>query len=565
MQNILIVDDREQNLVALEKVLKRSDLNIIKARSGNDTLAMVLEHDFALVLLDVQMPDMDGYETAKLLRENRETSHIPIIFVTAINKEKRHIFKGYKSGAVDYLFKPIDEEILNSKVSVFLELNRQKKLIEDQATLMLEQAQFDALTKLPNRTLFTDRLNHALGESKRNNHKLAILFLDLDRFKNVNDTLGHDVGDLLLKEAAERLENCMRSSDTVARMDSNEFTIILTCDPTSRSCSIVAKKIINAIYQPFYLNGMECSVSASIGISMSPSDGNNVETLMKNADVAMYQAKSAGRNNYQFYSPSMNVKALERLTLESDLRNALERNDLILHYQPQIDINTRKIIGSEVLVRWNHISRGLVYPNDFIPFAEETGIITQIDHSVIRNACNQNNLWQKMGLPPLSMAVNISARQFRQKNLVELISNYLNESGISSKCLVLELTESSIMENADIAVTMMKKLKEMHVNLAIDDFGIGYSSLNMLKYLPIDKLKIDRSFVRDVTCNASDAAIVTAIISMAHGLGLKVIAEGVETNEQFEFLRSLNCDVVQGFLFSKPVVADEFRELIVMD
>ena len=562
MQNILIVDDRSQNLVALEKVLRRPDLNIIKAKSGNDTLAIVLEHDFALVLLDVQMPDMDGFETAKLIRENRETKHIPIIFVTAINKEKKHIFEGYESGAVDYLFKPIDEEILNCKVSVFLELNRQKKLIEEQAKLMQEQAQFDSLTKLPNRMLFTDRLNHALDESKRTNHRLAILFLDLDRFKNVNDTLGHDAGDLLLKEAAARLENCVRSSDTVARMGGDEFTIILKCDPSPRSSTIVARKIISSIYKPFYLNGMECTVSASIGISMYPSDGDNVETLMKNADIAMYQAKSAGRNNYQFYSPAMNVKAFERLTLEGDLRNALKGNDLVLYYQPQYDTKTKKIIGSEVLVRWNHINRGLIYPNDFIPFAEETGIITQIDHNVIRNACSQYNTWQRLGLPPLTMAVNISAKQFRQENLVELIDYLQNESGMGPRCLELELTESSIMENADIAVSMMDKLKEMRVSLAIADFGIGFSSLNILKHLPIDKLKIDRSFVQDVTNNASDAAIVTAIISMAHGLGLTVTAEGVETDEQFEFLQSLNCDAVQGFLFSKPVLANEFQELI---
>lgn len=562
-QNILIVDDRHENIMALEKVLKRPDLNIMKATSGNDALAMVLEYDFALVLLDVQMPDMDGFETAELMRENRETGQIPIIFVTAISKEEKHIFKGYESGAVDYLFKPIDTEILNSKVSIFLELGNQKRLIEKQAKVMQEQAQFDLLTGLPNRTLFTDRFNQTLSEAKRNNGKFALLFLDLDRFKNVNDALGHDAGDLLLKEAATRLKSCVRrSSDTVARLGGDEFTTILTCNITSNSAAIVAQKIIDAIAQPFNLNGIECTVGVSIGISLYPSDSDNVESLMKDADIAMYQAKNSGRNNYQFYSPSMNIKALDRLRLEGDLRKAIQRDELILYYQPQLDINTKKIIGSEALIRWNRINTGLVSPDDFIPIAEETGIITQIGEWVIRNACKQHNVWQKTGISSLSMSINISAKQFRQENFVELIAKLLDETGMSPDCLELEYTESCIMENADIAITMMNKLKEMHVRLSIDNFGTGSFSLKMIKHLPIDKIKIDKSFVQDVTNNTKDTAIVKAIIAMAHSLKLKVIAEGVETNEQFELLKSLNCNEVQGFLFSKPVPADEFKELL---
>ncbi len=559
---VLIVDDRPENLLALTEVLSDLELDIIEAKSGIEALSFTLEHDFALILLDVQMPDMDGFETAQLLRGKSETCHIPIIFVTAISKEQKFVFKGYKAGAVDYLFKPIDEDIIISKVRIFVELYQQKKLIKEQSYALERLAFYDPLTQLPNRTLFFDRFNQALAIAKRNNSIVALLSMDLDRFKKVNDTLGHDVGDLLLIEVAKRCNGFLRSSDTVARLGGDEFVIILSDNTTSYNTSIVAQKIIDSICEPFLMQNHMCSVGASIGIAVFPSDGENIEELAKNADIAMYHAKKAGRNNYQFYSTELNVNTIEKLALENDLHKAIENNEFILHYQPVYDASTKKIISMEALIRWQHPIKGILAPSDFIPVAEETGYIKKIGVWVTQQVCKQIKIWEKMGMEDLRVAINMSAQQFGQNGEMDSITQLIKDESISPDSIEFELTESSLLQNEEKAALIMHEMKASGIHHSIDDFGTGYSSLKFIKKLPINKIKIDRSFVTNITSNKDDAAIVTAMIAMAHSLKLKVVAEGVETEEQFNYLNSLGCDQIQGFLFSTPLPSEKIEELL---
>ncbi|MBF0564624.1 MAG: EAL domain-containing protein [Nitrospirae bacterium] len=434
----------------------------------------------------------------------------------------------------------------------------ERKLTEQRLEYL---AHFDSLTDLPNRTLFYDRLSHTLGQSRRYNQMFALLFIDLDGFKFVNDTLGHDMGDLLLKMAAKTLPECVRESDTVAHVGGDEFVVILPVISKARAASLVSQKIIEALAKPFYLDGHECFVGASIGISIYPTDGDDVDTLLKNSDIAMYQAKDQGRNNYQFYNSDMNTRALRRLKLENNLRKALEKNEFTLHYQPKVNLINGEFTGTEALVRWQNPHYGLVSPVEFIPLAEETGLIISIGEWVLRTACSQSVAWQKQGYGIIT-AVNLSARQFKSSGLIYTIESILQESGFNPEYLELELTESVVMEEAENAIKILRLIKNMGIHIAIDDFGMGYSSLSYLKRFPIDRLKIDKSFVRDITTDPDDEAIVTAIIAMAHSLKLHVTAEGVETVDQLEFLRTLNCDEAQGYLFSRPVEFESFKELL---
>jgi diguanylate cyclase (GGDEF)-like protein len=423
------------------------------------------------------------------------------------------------------------------------------------------QAYHDALTKLPNRMLFKDRMTQALLHAHRDKQMLAMLFLDLDRFKIINDTLGHAVGDKLLQSVADRLRKCLREGDTVARLGGDEFMLLLSGIHHVEDAAKIAEKILSAIRPPFQIDSHELYINTSIGISLYPYDGEDAETLVKNADIALYRAKERGRDNYQFYASAMNAKAIETLELENKLRRALERNEFVLHYQPQIDMYMGKIIGMEALVRWQRPDGKLVPPLDFIALAEDTGMIVPLGEWVLRNACAQTRLWQTADFPPLRVAVNLSGRQFQQ-NLVQTIEKVLKKTGLDPQFLELELTETAIMKNDKVAIETLNELKSMGIQICIDDFGTGYSSLSYLKRFPIDTLKIDQTFIRDSMLDADHAAIVTAIIQMAHSLKLKVVAEGVETKEQFAFLRRHNCDKMQGSLFSEPLSGEAFTKLI---
>ena len=450
------------------------------------------------------------------------------------------------------------KELMKTKEALEREVS-ERKLVEERLTYL---ANHDHLTSLPNRLLFIDRLSQALTRVAWHKRQVAVLFLDLDHFKQINDTLGHHVGDLLLMAVSERLKSCVRSGDTIARLGGDEFAIILIDMARAEDVSKVAQKIVDTLSKLFTVTGYELFVTTSIGISLCPGDGEDAETLLKNADTAMYRAKGQGRNNYQLYSAALNANAFERLTMETSLRQALEREEFLLHYQPQIDLNTRQIVGVEALLRWHHPDLGLVSPTKFIPIAEETGLIVPIGEWVLRTACVQNKAWQKAGIQPIVVSVNLSARQFQQKDFLGVVNKALKESGLNAKHLGLELTESILMQKEWPIVAMLNELSSMGIELSIDDFGTGYSSLGYLNRLPINTLKIDQSFVNNVTKNPNDAVIVSTIITLAHSLHLKANAEGVETTEQSEFLRALECDSMQGFLFSPPLPANEVTKLL---
>ena len=422
-------------------------------------------------------------------------------------------------------------------------------------------AYHDPLTGLPNRLLFYDRLEQALARARRHKEPLAIMLLDLDRFQEINDTLGHETGDRLLKMTAKQLLKGVRESDTIAHLSGDEFFFILP-DADAAGAERTASRLLKGFQIPFSIDSHELYVTPSIGISIYPYDGETPEILVKNADLAMYRAKAQGKNQYQFFTPDMGKAVFQRRTIENHLRKAIEREEFRVHYQPQVNIESGRIVGMEALVRWQHPEQGMIPPLNFIPVAEETGLILPISDWVLRTACTQNKAWQAMGLPPVRVAINLAARQFQQQNLLENIFKVLDELNLPPQWLELEITESTAMQNLDVTIEILNQLSERGVRIAIDDFGTGYSSLSYLKKFPINALKIDRSFIKDVTLDPDSAAIVTAIIAMAKNLKVKVIAEGVETSEQLEFLRKYGCDEIQGYLFSRPVPPEDFVELL---
>ena len=423
-------------------------------------------------------------------------------------------------------------------------------------------AYYDNLTGLPNRTLFNDRLTQAIAHAQRKNEILAVLFLDLDRFKLINDTLGHAMGDKLLQSVSNKLKEYVRKDDTVSRSSGDEFTLLFTGITNTKDVEMMAQKIIKALRQPFVFGNHELNITTSLGIAIYPKDGKNGETLLKNADTAMYHAKERGRDNFECYNHSLHEKATKKLLLDTKLRLALEKDQFILHYQPQIEIHTEQIVGVEALLRWQHPDLGLVSPMDFISTAEGSGMIVPIGEWVLRTACMQIKSWQNLGIPPIRISVNLSAQSFIRQNLVEVINKTLKQTGVSPHLLEIEITESTIMKNIESTIYKLSKLKELGINISIDDFGTGYSSLSYLRKFPIHTLKIDGSFIRDILGNQDDAAIVTAIIAMAKKLRLKLVAEGVETKEQLAFLKQQKCDMAQGYLISRPLPTREIEKLL---
>jgi diguanylate cyclase (GGDEF)-like protein len=423
-------------------------------------------------------------------------------------------------------------------------------------------ATHDSLTELPNRLLLDDRLSQAIAYAERRAGRVAVLVIDLDRFKTINDSLGHHGGDELLKEVASRLRGTLRKSDTLARTGGDEFVLIADEISGPADVELLAQRAVACFTQPFRILTVDIHTAPSIGISLYPGDGATAAELLVHADAAMYHSKKIGGGTYTFFTPSMNAFAQQRLELENGLRRALTNGELELHYQPKVDVTSGRISSTEALIRWRHPERGLVPPGDFIPLAEETGLILQIGEWVLREACRQARRWQVNGMPPVRVAVNMSAQQFRQKNLVSVVQSALEDANLEPTYLEIELTESAVMHNAGASAAILEQLSRIGVHISIDDFGTGYSSLSYLRRFPLDKLKIDRSFIKDVVANPEDAAIVHAIISLAHSLKLKVIAEGVETEQQLEFLRSMGCDQYQGFFCSPAIPPEAFAEMM---
>lgn len=694
-QSILIVDDQKANLVALEATLADlENVEIIYATSGPEALSILLKQSVAMVLLDVQMPGMDGFEVASYMRQRSKTRHIPIIFLTAINKEESYMFKGYESGGVDFMFKPFDPFVLLSKVRVFLELDgRQRQLEEalsklkqvktsnevllrsvgegivgvclkgtitfvnpaaemilgvhgsaligqhlyqavivsthqaeqtgwfhtklykacsegrafhtdvgvfrsyhdkmlpveytaspthspsghfDGAVIVFKDiterkkieeklhymAQYDALTELGNRNLFNSALNNSITYSDHSGQSFALLFMDLDRFKQVNDTLGHDAGDELLKEVALRVTQCIRDTDILCRLGGDEFTVIINGEYAEKASVRVSEKLIQALSQPFEIFGQELYVGASIGIVYYPEMGKDSSELIRNADMAMYQAKHEGRNRFRVFEPDMKTQVEESMALEVELRRAVETMDFELYYQPKFDMTNGDIVGAEALLRWK-IGDKMISPATFIPIAEETGLINGIGRWVFETAGSQIKLWsERFDLPEgFRISVNMSVQQLQDPDLVEVMGSFIECSNINADLLEIEITESLFLERTEVNLRNLAGIRSLGSGIALDDFGTGYSSMGYLAQLPLTVLKIDKTFVDDVH-QPRGSAIISAVVALARGLGVDVIAEGVEHEDQATRLIELGCITAQGFHYSRPIPAREFESLL---
>jgi diguanylate cyclase (GGDEF)-like protein len=556
MNKVLLIEDNPGDARLIREMIEEEDAPF--ALHCADRLALGLEHlsagETALVLLDLSLPDSFGLETFAKVYAHAPT--VPIIVLTG-NDDQTVALSAVKGGAQDYLVKSrLDRELLLRSMHYSIERKRYQVQLE-------HQANYDSLTGLPNRTLLHDRLKQAVY-AQRTPRNIAVVFMDLDHFKFVNDSLGHSTGDKLLKAMGERLRTALREGDTVGRVGGDEFVLILADQNNEEVIFRAMQRISARVAEPITIEGKELYVTCSAGISLYPQDGPDVDTLLKNADAAMYRAKEHGRSNFQFYTSEMNERVNERLALEGALRRALERQELLLHYQQKVDLKTGSIIGAEALVRWLHPEWGLVRPARFISLAEETGLIVPLGEWVLREACRQVRAWLDEGLKPGVVSVNLSARQFRQQDLVRMVSRILEETGLEPQHLEMELTESMVMHNVESAIATLQGLKSLGVRLSVDDFGTGYSSLSYLKDLPIDALKIDRSFVRDIGGGAEtgEGVLAQAIISLGHNLHLKVVAEGVETDAQVRFLKRHGCDEVQGFLYGEPVAPEAHARLL---
>ncbi len=680
---ILIVDDNPNNRLAIRTILKGVDAQLHEAGNGFDALTMAIETNYALILLDVQMPEMDGYEVCEQLRADVRTADTPVIFLTAAYKENSDKMHGYMAGATDYLTKPLDDHILKAKVHVFLRLYWQyQQLQENNAALTLaasvfesqqgmmitnanniiirvnkafvdvtgysaedvlgkdpkllksgrhdidfyrgmwqsiqnsgtwqgeiwnrrksgeiypewltitlvknkglithyigtitdisdyktaeeqirQLAFYDPLTGLPNRRLLLELLQHGIDRHSRNGKLMALMILDLNRFKPINDSLGHLAGDELLQQVAARLLELLQNTDMIARLGGDEFTVLLENISHADDAAHVAENIITTLRKPFYLAfEHEVHIGVSIGISLYAQHGTTPEVLMDHADAALYKAKDNGRNCFAYFSEDLTIAARKHIELESQLRLVIEREELLVYYQAQVDIATDKIIGAEALIRWQQPIEGLTSPWQFINLAEETGFIATIGAWILRETCRQGKQWLDEGLPPLVLAVNVSPHQFHRVDMISLVAEVLKDTKFPAHCLELELTESGLMDNQDKARFILDNLRQLGIHIAIDDFGTGYSSLAYLKNFPVSTLKIDKSFIDDIPYKQDDMAIAATIIAMGHILGFKVLAEGVETHEQLAFLQEKGCDSYQGYIKSRPLPAKEFEQLL---
>ena len=690
--SLLVVDDVPQNIHELLEALK-DDYRILVARSGAKALELIEgPNPPDLVLLDIMMPEMDGYEVCRRIKASPAGNRIPVIFVTVVDAIEDKV-KGFSIGAADYVTKPFDIDEVRARVRTHLELARLRNVLEDlvaQRTALLEQseekyriladyspnweywlapdgsylyvspackevsgyapadffadsglmeriihpddldawkahassgsgvnsgphvfrirardgnehwiehvckpvsdaagtplglrgshrditdrqsaeemldflAHRDPLTSLPNRALFAQMLEQAVMNAERGHSQFALLFLDLDNFKTINESLGHSVGDQLLIGVSKRLQDLLPDSSAIARIGGDEFYIIVERGMSLPGIDLVAQRMIDTLAEPFLLDENRIYIGASIGIALYPTDGHDVATLQSSADAALHQAKAQGRGILRFFSPEMTSRSKARLSLEADLRRALEQQELRLHYQPQVDLASGQIVGLEALVRWQHPERGMVPPDEFIPLAEESGLVVPLGDWVLRAACRQIKVWSDAGLAPRQTAVNVSAVQLNRGHLVKSVKDALRETGIAPELLELEITESFVLADRDQSFRSLAELKALGVRLSIDDFGTGYSSLAYLQQLKVHKLKIDLSFVRDVTTNSGNASIVKAVIALGHSLGLEIIAEGVEEEEQARYLHALQCDVIQGYLISRPLPVDEMTRFM---
>lgn len=598
--NVLVVDDSKVIRSAIREILELGNIQVTEASNGLDALKLVKSSRPDLVLLDAIMPGMDGLSVLKIIRKSYSKLQLPVV-IAASKGGASEIVEALDLGANDYVSKPVDFDVLWARLSNQLmqkqaaeylhsaqirlekqikqrtsELDTSNKQLKKEIEVRLlaenqlqKQANYDALTGLPNRSLATDRLHQTLIKAKRHNLQPCLAFLDLDNFKYVNDTFGHAAGDDLLREAARRLSECARESDTVARLGGDEFLLILDDDSKTkdkqRETGIrhVGERIIESFSKPFVIDGNELNITPSLGFAIYPKDGDDSNKLMRHADVAMYRSKHDGKNTYCFYSPEMTAKAKMRLKVESELRHALQRKELSLHYQPIVDSRSGRIRKAEALLRWDCKNIGMITPDYFIPIAEEIGLIVPIGEWVIKSACQQVKHWRDSGWTDICVTVNVSARQFKSGSaLVETLIRSLKTNNLTPDAIQLELTEGVLMKQTNDTVEIMKRLEKIGIKLLIDDFGTGYASLSYLQRYNFESVKIDRSFIHNIFTREQDTKLVKAIIAMAKSLGMSVVSEGVENKEQLDFLLEENCEFAQGFYFSNPVHADDFVPLL---
>lgn len=572
--HILIIDDDPLIRLLVTSALRAGGFKTSEAVSGEDGLQKFKNAGADAVLLDVLMPaGIDGFATCAELRRLPEGQHVPVLMMTGLD-DIESIQQAFEAGATDFITKPINVPLLSYRIRYMLRASLTTRRLLESEQRLHRLAYFDSLTELPNRQFFKENLQRLIHLADHQKMKLGVLFLDLDGFKRINDTLGHHLGDLVLQATSERLRNSIRTRDellcqgnpqdnpTLARLGGDEFTVLLSMIKRKEDVANVAERIRMNLNQPLIIGDHELYMATSIGIAIYPDDGSYAEELLKNADLAMYYAKRGGGNNYQYFTTRMSEMALQRLKLENHLRKAIELNELELHYQPQLDIGKGEFCALEALVRWKCQALGWLAPNDFIPVAEETGLIVTIGEWVLRQACRQAKKLRDDGVPLSRMAVNVSAIQFLHKGFPLLVKKILAETGLEPAVLELELTESVLVNDEGIVLNVLQSLKEIGVELAIDDFGTGYSSLSRLKSFPIDRLKIDRSFMHNIEQDPDNAAIVVAIIAMAESMNMKVIAEGVETDNQLAFLSKKHCTEAQGFLLSKPLPSAEIAKFL---
>ncbi len=577
---ILVCDDDQNVRLLTRQCLEAEGLVVVEAADGPESIVVFQEERPDLVFLDVEMPGMTGLEVCQRIRALPQGESIPIMIVTG-SDDRRSIDEGFDAGATQYKTKPVNWSLLGRDVQYMLRASSAFNALKRQEDRLRYLAYYDPLTNLPNRRSFNEQLNRIIKRSQRRQSNAALLFIDLDHFKRINDSIGHARGDHLLVEIAKRLSLELREDDAInylsetrsesedlslvnpeiARLGGDEFTVVLSDVPDISHIEGVAMRLLNSLSQPIQLHSHNPVVTPSIGIAVFPQDGHNPETLVRNADTAMYVAKAEGRACFRFYDEEMNAQAVEHLKMEEELREALRKQELELRYQPQIDYRSGEVVSMEALVRWKHPVRGMVPPNEFIPVAERTGQIIELGEWVMEEVARNCMHWESLGINNFRVCVNISPLQFNQSNLPKWISEFLDKSGLAADRLELELTESAIMNDAETNIAKLRELKEIGVALAVDDFGTGYSSLSYLKRFPIDTLKIDQSFVADLD-SADGAAIVDAILALAKTLNLRVIAEGIETEHQLGYLVQKGCDLLQGFYFARPIYPEEVPEIL---
>ncbi len=543
---ILVVDDRRGTRAMLRKVMEQDGYTVIEAKNGEEALESFITNKPEVILMDIQMPQMDGLTACSKLKKLPEGDRAHVLMFTGL-EDQELVEKAFKLGASDFISKPINHEELRYRVKRLLYLRSIEKTIQ-------KQAFYDSLTNLPNRLLFNDRLSTALAHAENNNHSLAVLYLNLRNFKLINNAFGYDQGDIILQEAAERLTSTLQKGFTVSRYSGDQFAIFTPPVSTSEDTVKIALNILDTLQRPYQINNQEINISCTIGIALFPHEGQDSQTLIQNAETAMLRAGDTGSNSYRFFDQKMNVQALEKITLQNDLINALKNNELLLYYQPQVAANN-KVAGYEALIRWEHPNKGIIPPDAFIPLAEETGLIVPIGKWVLQTACE----WHSHDLARLlNFSINVSVIQLQNSNFVEMVEEILHETKCSPQHLKLEITENIIIQDINYTIKILNELKALGVKISVDDFGTGYSSLYYLKKLPIDEVKIDRSFIRDIPGNPETASVVEMMILLGEKLNLPIVAEGVETEEQLSFLRALKEDIIiQGYYFSKPLPAEK--------